>query len=671
VDGQTFCLSAADGRILPGGNHGLFIRDTRMLSSLLVRINGEHPTDLGGYPLGPGAARFTACAMANGNNDPALLIERRRVVTEAFWERLRITNHSAESVAAEVEVEVEADFAYVFDVKNGRSQPVTLGTPVGRELRFDAANGAGHAVLRADPVPDRVEPGLLCWSLTLPAQSTWDVQLLLGQSDEQGTVWPSRERPRPPSGPPPAADAALATLEVDCNDERFSELVAQGILDLKSLLVWDGEERFFAAGTPWFLTLFGRDSLWAARMSLPLGTQIAGETLRVLARYQGVTHDPVTEEAPGKILHEIRHGTLVDRGDLPPRYYGTVDATPLFVVLLERAWRWGLAPAVVEALLPHAERALAWMVTDGDPDGDGFLEYRAVGERRLANQGWKDSGDAIFFATGELAEPPIALCEVQGYAYQAALAGAALLEAFDRPGAAQWRAWGAQLRARFRESFWVGRGASAFPTMALDGRKVPVDTVASNMGHLPGTGILDPAESALVAARLAQPDMDCGWGLRTVSSSSLRFNPLSYHGGSVWPHDSAIAVDGLATAGADSTATSILRGLVAAGQRFEYRMPELFGGEQRGRGTQPLPYPSACRPQAWAAGSALLLLRAVLGIEPDVPAGVLRIRPMRPAPFAHLGIEGMSVAGGRLSLLVEGGVTTVTEAPAGLDVVVE
>jgi glycogen debranching enzyme len=470
--------------------------------------------------------------------------------------------------------------------------------------------------------------------------------------------------------PATPASAAPVNLVVECSDERFSELVTQSMADLESLVVHDGDGRYFAAGTPWFLTLFGRDSLWSALMALPLGTGIAGETLQVLARHQGARHNPVTEEAPGKILHEIRHGALVDRGDLPPLYFGTIDATPLFVVVLERAWRWGLDVGTVEALLPNAERALAWMLAHGDPDGDGFLEYVAVGDRRLANQGWKDSGDAIFSADGTLAQPPIALCEVQAYAYQAATAGAALLDAFGRPGASAWRAWAERLRHRFREAFWVDDSGRRFPAIALDGHNRPVDSLGSNIGHLPGTGLLDPDESAQVAARLTGPDMDSGWGLRTMTATSPRFNPLSYHGGSVWPHDTAIAVEGLARAGEDEAATALLRGLIAASRHFQYRLPELFGGQQRGPGTHPLPYPSACRPQAWAAGAALLLLRAVLGIDPDIPSGVVHLRPLRPAPFERLALTGMPLAGGHLGVTVERGVTTVTMAPAGIDVVV-
>jgi glycogen debranching enzyme len=661
VSGQTFCLSGHSGQIRPGTDQGIYMGDTRMLSTLLLRVDGREPQVLNGHPLGPGAARFSGCVLVGDSPDPAVLVERRRSVAPDAWsEQVRVTNHSTSEIAVTVEVEAAADFAYIFDVKHGRGRPETAGVATGSGLRFADADDTVHAILRADPAPLDSAPGHLRWAVTLPAQTCWELRLSLACPDEAGD---------PPPIPIPATRMVphgLGTLTVTCSDDRFSELIAQSAVDLASLVVRDGEDRFFPAGTPWFLTLFGRDSLWAALMTLPLGTGVAHETLRVLARCQGERHDRVTEEAPGKIIHEIRHGGQVDRGDLPPRYYGSVDATPLFVITLERAWRWGLDPAAVEALLPHAERALGWMRDDGDADGDGFLEYVAHGPRRLANQGWKDSGDGIFFADGALAEPPIALCEVQGYAYRAALAGADLLDAFARPGADAWRAWAKELAERFRAAFWVGADGARFPAIALDGRKRPVDSATSNIGHLLATGILDADESAAVAARLTEPDLDSGWGLRTASTTSPRFNPLSYHGGSVWPHDTAIAVDGLARVGADEAATALLHGLVAASRHFDYRLPELFGGEQRTPNARPLPYPTACRPQAWAAGGALLLLRAVLGIAPDVPGGTLHLRPLRPFPFRRLTLAGMPLAGGQLSLEVHDDALTVTEVPDGL-----
>jgi glycogen debranching enzyme len=669
VAGQTFCRSTASGQIRPGpyGN-GVFIADTRILSALVLTVDGEEPHGLGGYPLGPGAARFSSCAHIGEEADPTLLIERRRFVTDVWHEQIRVTNHRVEPAEVRVGIQVAADFAYIFDVKHGRHPAACLGRLVDGGLRFTSGDSGETALLRIDPRPDDVEPGLLSWRLRVPPQSAWTLSMTLDADESSNDDWV-------PITPAPDHRASrgvgsLARPRVTCSDTRFERLLEQSIVDLDSLLTRDGGDRYFAAGTPWFLTLFGRDSLWSAMMALPLGIEVAGETLRILARNQGVRHDPVTEEAPGKILHEVRYGPHVDRGDLPPLYYGSIDATPLFAIALERSWRWGLDQGTVTRLLPHLERALGWLRDDADPDGTGFLRYAAAGERRLSNQGWKDSDDGICFADGTLATAPIALCEVQGYAYRAAVAGAAMLDAHARPGGEQWRVWAERLRERFQAEFWVDDGEGGFPALALDGSGRQVDAVTSNAAHLLGTGILDPWQEARVAARLAEPDMDSGWGLRTLGSSSPRFNPLSYHGGSVWPHDTAIAIDGLAHLGTGELASHLLHGLVAAGDHLGYRLPELFGGEQRTDGSRPLPYPNACSPQAWAAGASLLALRAVLGIEPDVPAGVVHLRPMCPAPFAELTVEGIPLAGGRLSLHLEDGALQVLESPPGIDVVV-
>jgi glycogen debranching enzyme len=284
------------------------------------------------------------------------------------------------------------------------------------------------------------------------------------------------------------------------------------------------------------------------------------------------------------------------------------------VCLLAEAWRKGMPDAEVAPLLDNLERALAWLADWGDADGDGFLEYIDTSGHGLANQGWKDSGDAVQWRGGALAAPPIALAEVQGYAYQAAAAGADLLDHFGRPGAENWRAWAAELAERFREQFWVHDDAGPYPAIALDGAKHPVDAAASNMGHLLGTGLLNAQEEALVAARLGLPEMDCGFGLRTLSTAEAGYWPLSYHGGTVWPHDTAIAIHGLAQAGFAEQAAKLGRDLLDAAEHFGFRMPELYAGDQRGAAGGPVPYPAACRPQAWSAAAAVHVIAALRGL---------------------------------------------------------
>jgi glycogen debranching enzyme len=377
-------------------------------------------------------------------------------------------------------------------------------------------------------------------------------------------------------------------------------------------------EQFLAAGAPWFFTLFGRDSLWAARLLLPLGSGLASSTLRALASMQGAASVIDTAEQPGKIMHELRRGAqrFAERGaavELPSLYYGTVDATPLWICLLADAADAGMPDDEVLALLPNLEAALAWMRDFGDSDGDGLLEYIDESGRGLSNQGWKDSGDSVQWRDGTLAEGPIALCEVQAYAYQAATRGAELLERFGRPGVEEWRAWAARLQDVFRERYWIDDPGGAYPAIALDAHKRPVDTVTSNIGHLLGTGLLHPDEAALVARRLVSPELASGFGLRTLSTDSAGYWPLSYHGGSVWTHDTAIAISGLTADGFTDEARQLSEGLLRAAVAFDFRMPELHSGDALSDTPAPVPYPAACRPQAWSAAAAVTVLAALRG----------------------------------------------------------
>jgi glycogen debranching enzyme len=393
-------------------------------------------------------------------------------------------------------------------------------------------------------------------------------------------------------------------------------------------------------------------------MMLPLGTDLALGTLRVLARRQGAKTDPETGEAPGKIMHELRRSDVTLGGRLPAAYYGTIDATLLWISLLHDAWRWGAAPAAIAGLLPHLEAALSWLSDHADADGDGFLEYLDLTGRGLANQGWKDSGDAVRGHDGRLAAPPIALAEVQGYAYRAALDGAALLDAFDRPGGDRWRSWAAAMATRFRAAFWVEQGR--YPALALDRDKRPVDSLTSNIGHLLGTGMLTGEEESRVAAALADPAMSGGYGLRTMSSDDRGFAPLSYHCGSVWAHDTAIVTAGLARGGFAAEALTLIDGLLSAAEAFGFRLPELYGGDARTELSRPVAYPAACHPQAWSAAGSVLVLQSWLGLEPDVPNGVVRLNPMPGAPT----VSGLRVAGHEVAF--DG--ATLTGLPAGLSI---
>jgi glycogen debranching enzyme len=338
-------------------------------------------------------------------------------------------------------------------------------------------------------------------------------------------------------------------------------------------------------------------------MMLPVDLAPARGTLRTLAALQGRKVDDERAEQPGKILHELRRSSFtLGTMSLPPLYYGTIDATPLWVCLLHDAWRAGLPEVEVRDLLPALQQALTWLLEYFDADGDGFGEYLDATGHGLANQGWKDSRDSVRFADGRIAAGPVALCEVQGYAHEAAVCGATVLEAFDRPGAERLRAWAGELADRFRVAFWCGEGEDRYPALALDGEKRRVDSLTSNIGHLLGTGLLDAQEELLVARRVASSALDSGLGLRTMSGEDAGYSPISYHCGSVWPHDTAIVIAGLTRAGLVEHARGPVDGLLRASVAFDQRLPELWSGEGR-----PVPYPASCRPQAWSAAAAVVV----------------------------------------------------------------
>ncbi len=661
----TQAWSGLDGQIRPEGAQGAYHGDLRVLSGAVLRVGGEEPEPIGAGGDGPGRvlAVHVARAVDGPGADPTVRVDRARVVTPGRVEETIVLGCATpQPVVTHVEVLLACDGASMAEVKSG-GRPASLparsaGT---RAVRWDLSRGvrvlvdAPGAAVSVDGAAARLD-----WAVEVRAGRPVTLRWVLDVEDPTGVVRaPARAQPE------------WEVPAVDGDDRRLRRWLDQALGDLAGLRMtaeFAPDDVFLAAGAPWFFTLFGRDSLWAARMLLPLGTRLAGGTLRTLAARQGRRDDPGTAEQPGKILHEVRRGGLhlpAQGLSLPPVYYGTVDATPLWVCLLHDAWRWGMPSAEVAELLPAAERALAWMADFGDADGDGFLEYVDVTGTGLANQGWKDSGDSVQWRDGRLATGPIALAEVQGYAHEAALGGAALLDAFGRPGADRWRDWAARLRDRFREVFWVPGADGGYPGIALDADKRAVDTVTSNIGHLLGTGLLDAQEEALVAERLVRPDMSSGYGLRTMSTQSAGYWPLRYHGGAVWPHDTAVVLAGMARSGHAAAAATLADGLLAAADEFDGRLPELYAGDARGAVPRAVPYPAACRPQAWSAAACVAVLGAILGLDPDVPAGVLRVAPPRPSPVGSLQVHGLRLAGYRLDVDVspDGAARVRTQAP--------
>ncbi|ROP26680.1 glycogen debranching N-terminal domain-containing protein [Pseudokineococcus lusitanus] len=677
---QLWC--GPDGQVRGDGATGGWLGDVRVLSRARLVVGGEEPVPVLVSPVAGGVlAVGVARGLGDPVPDPTVRVERHlAVTTDGFSERVVLRSSARTDVVADVVVEVAGDLARMDAVKQGLPAPAALpahaGGTGGTSATGATAWGAGG--VRASLVAEGAHVGaggerggaVLRWRVALPPGGTAEVAWRLTATEEGAVV----------VAPPAPSAAESWTVDVVADDRRLPSATTAALRDLAGLRLATAaapDLPFLAAGAPWFLTLFGRDSLWAARMLLPLGTDLAASTLELLARLQGRRDDPLTAEQPGKVLHEVRRDGFAGDGGhgafaLPPLYYGTVDATALWVCLLHDAWRWGMDPARVTTLLPALRAALGWMADSGDSDGDGLLEYVDTTGRGLANQGWKDSGDSVQWADGSLATAPIALCEVQGYAHEAALGGAALLDALGGPGEGdRWRAWAARLADRFRASFWVEDAAGRFPAIALDAAKRPVDTMTSNAGHLLGTGLLTRDEEADVARRLAGPDMDCGRGLRTLSSRSGGFSPLSYHGGSVWAHDTAVVVAGLARTGHHATATSLAGGLLRATAEFADRLPELHGGDTAAEVPAPVPYPAACRPQAWSAASAVVVLGAAAGLRPDVPAGTVALDPLRDADGrAALGavrVDGLRVRGERVRVDVPAaGPARVDGLPAGL-----
>lgn len=639
-------LSGQDGQIHADGVQGMFRYDRRVLSELVVTVDGHEPTAIGRALVGARQARFTGLVRHVGDHsaDNTVRLERVRTVRpNGVDEHLALISAARTPVAVTVQVRAAVDLAGVVDVKSGGRPPALSPTTTGTSS-LTWADEHTAVTLRASQQPT-VASTTFAWQVNLAARSRWEADLTLDVSDSD----------LPPNAFLPAADGAGWSSVTVEGPPELVKASRQGIADVEALMLADPlapGDVFVAGGSPWFFTLFGRDSIWASRLTLPLGTRLAAGTLRTLARRQGTKHDSQTAEAPGKILHEVR--TRYAHTGLPLVYFGTVDATALWVCLLHDAWRWGMPPTEVSALLDHLEGALSWLMGDADSDGDGFIEYVDLSGTGLANQGWKDSGDSIQFPDGRIAEPPIALSEAQAYAHEAAVKGAQLLAEFGRPGATEARDWAAALEDRFRQAFWVADTRGRFPAIALDGTKTPVDTATSNPGHLLGTGLLDHAEAALVAARLGQPDLDSGYGLRTMSADAAGFNPLGYHSGSIWPHDTVIAIRGLVADGQPEVAASLARGLLRASPDFDYRLPELFAGTDFHAGDPVVVYPASCRPQAWSAGVPIALLTAALGLTADAPKGIVSANPNDAfASWFPLMASGLKVAEQPLSVSVD------------------
>jgi glycogen debranching enzyme len=645
--GNIFAVFDSHGDIgaSEGGSDGVYFDDTRFLSRLELSLNGMPPLLLGSN------IRDDNMQLTVDLTNPDMYFENRlllpkdtlHIVRTIFlwqgtaYQRISLCNHGERSVAINLSLAFGNDFADLFEVR-GMRRP-RRGTafdeivvPDKVFLRYLGLDGrTRQTALRFDPAPTQLTAGSAAYHLSLPPGASTGI-FLAATCD------------RPEEQPAPFYKGLLAAFRawkrstadvatITTSNDLFNEVLCRSMADLYMLMTATPQGPYPYAGTPWYSTTFGRDGLITALQMLWFDPRVARGVLKRLAHFQAKTNDSVADAEPGKILHEMRGGEMAALHEVPfGLYYGSVDSTPLFVMLAglyaERTGDWHF----IEELWPAIEKALAWIDGPGDRDRDGFLEYYRATEQGLANQGWKDSFDAIFHADGHLAEGPIALAEVQGYVYAAKRLIARAARRLGRVDVAnRLHTEAIELAKRFEEKFWCPEIDTY--AIALDGTKQPCRVRTSNAGQVLFTGIVSDERARKVGRGLLRPQFFSGWGIRTVSSEEQRYNPMSYHNGSIWPHDNSLIALGLAKYGLKHELERVFRGLFDAATYMDMRrLPELFCGFQRRKGRGPTLYPVACAPQAWASGTPFTLIQAALGLEFDTDASEIRLRnPRLPA----------------------------------------
>lgn len=669
IDGKTFSATNVSGDIYPPGSPdvGFFHDDTRFLSQLELRIGGDRTVVLSASTEKTFSAQIE---LTTGNirlrdsfDLPENTVHIRReqlLASEIFFDRMSFENFNLTSVDFMVEILFDADFVDVFQVrgvarqKHGQYyQPIVHDNGVA--FYYRGLDGVmRQTIIRTNPPPTEFHERCARWELHLEPLKRVQLELfvtpLVEGRKSRAQVYEMDHHLRQRRTNYARWEASSTNFQSD--NDVLDSLLKTAIGDFHALQIPDADQHIIAAGIPWFTTIFGRDSIIAAFQSLSLNSQLAIDTLRVLARYQGKEYNDWRDEEPGKILHEYRSGEMTRDGEMPfGPYYGSVDATPLFLVLLSETFNWTADEQLVQELLPNVYAALEWIDKYGDLDGDGFVEYLRRSPKGLTNQGWKDSWDANMHRDGTIANPPIALCEVQGYVYDAKYRISSLLRTFgDVKTADRLKREAAELARRFDRSFWVP--ARGYYAMALDAEKKPLEVVSSNPGHLLFARIINRDRARIIASRLLRDDMFSGWGWRTLSMEERVFNPLSYHRGSVWPHDNSLIAHGMAVNDMRDGALRILTSLYQAASQFrDYRLPELFCGVQRREYDQPVHYPVSCSPQAWASGAMFLILSSVLGIHPSAPRKELNIvNPQLPDWLDHLHIRNLRIGNSRVGL---------------------
>lgn len=686
ADGRSFAIFDAGGDIIesPLEALGLFHRDTRYLSRFELRVAGETPSFLNSF-LSDDKAQLRVNLtnpdlgaqgqIADLPRD-SIQLERSWVLGQAtLFHRLVVRNYTQAPVKIDLEFRFAVDFVDLFEVRgvkrerHGRALPPELHKHSIRFRYRGLDRGLRVSELYFIQTPTRLDSDRAVYALNLEpdAHTTLELGIICGDQDDDSTAI-LRVAPRTlldsslnfdhvlQARRAQIAQTAGGWAQVTATNELMNSLLRHSESDLMSLISHDADGTYITAGIPWFATLFGRDSIITALSLLPFSPSVAAGTLRTLARFQGTEVNPERDEQPGKIIHEMRAGEMAILREIPfGRYYGSVDSTPLFLWLFGRYVASTGDLKLAEELWPHVERALDWIDKYGDLDGDGYVEYLHQTPRGLANQGWKDSFDSISHADGSLARPPIALCEVQGYVYAAYITIAETAARMNREAVATRLSDRARmLKAAFTRDFWLDDDRMV--ALALDADKKPCRVMTSNAAHCLATGLLDRDQADALAQGLMADDMFSGWGVRTLSTAARRYNPMSYHNGSVWPHDSAIAALGLARIPGRGGAVRLMRGMFASAIELHGgSLPELFCGFAREPRLGPVPYPVACHPQAWAATSLMMMLQAILGLRVDGFDRRLVIEsPVLPEGMGSLSITDMRVGDGFASFTVQG-----------------
>jgi glycogen debranching enzyme len=674
IDGKTFLSTTVAGDISPAGapDVGFFHDDTRFLSQLELRIGGHRAVVLSSSTEKTFSSQIE---LTTGNitlrdtfDLPENTIHIRReqlLVANAFYDRLTFENFNFAPVDFVVELNLDADFVDVFQVRgcarhtSGQHyQPVVRGNTI-RFYYRGLDKVVRQTIAELDPAPDSVTGRTALWELRLQPGKKVHLNLTVAAAVEGNaqdlkthTTKTAEFNSHLAQRRHAFAAWAAGSTRFKSSNEVFDATLNTAIGDFHALQIPDGGSHIIAAGIPWFATIFGRDSIIASYQSLSLNPQLALDTLRVLARHQATGNDDWVDAEPGKILHEYRTGEMTRTGEMPfGPYYGSVDATPLFLILLSETFNWTADEELVRELLPATYRALEWIDHFGDLDGDGFIEYLRRSRKGLVNQGWKDSWDAIMHRDGSIAKPPIALVEVQGYVYDAKYRMASVMRALgDIPTANRLKREAVALAKNIDKAYWMPD--RSFYAMALDGDKQQVQVISSNAGHLLFTRVIPRDRARALANRLMREDMFSGWAWRTLAQSEKVFNPLSYHRGSVWPHDNSLIAHGMALNEFREPAKKVLTSLFQAALNFrDYRLPELFCGVQRREHDEPVQYPVSCSPQAWASGAWFLILNSLLGIRPSAQRKELNIvNPTLPEWLDYLQIRNLRVGKSRVGL---------------------